>query len=473
MWINAPFNRLTDWIKHYSKLKALDPSLSACFLVPKWNSTTNSLPAFQKLLLTSINARLLKEYPAGTLLFEAPTTCGTREAMPGTPWPVQIYYDAPGNRTPAFLASLDTPMSTMSFPCKIAGAPAHVLLDSGASLNFLDSKLRKQLNLTLLPAATTSVTFADGTSAPLSGECRFKLTLGKFSANVTALVLDGMSQCSDLILGDPFLTKHKALLNFSDGTAALSNRRRTVLIHPSEYSHAFEECDGLDTDMAQQPTASKDVELLTARETYTALQKGNKFFLAYVSIEPGPQKPKVHLYAYAHGAEKPGSVTPDSLQRILSQFKDRFEPIPPNSAVHREIDHLIPMQPGTHKPVARQYYRMTPAEEETAKKYIEEQLAKGWIRPSQSPWAAPIVFAPKPDGTLRICVDYRGLNKLTVQNSYPMPRIDMLLDRLKGSTVFSSIDLQAGYHQIKIAEQDIPKTGFRCSLGHFEYTVMV
>ena len=99
-------------------------------------------------------------------------------------------------------------------------------------------------------------------------------------------------------------------------------------------------------------------------------------------------------------------------------------------------------------------------------------LDKGFIRPSTSPWGAPVLFAKKKDKTLRLCIDYRQLNRVTIKNRYPLPRIDDLFDQLKGVRVYSKIDLHIGYHQLRVKETDIPKTTVRTRYGHFEFTVM-
>ncbi|WP_157931238.1 reverse transcriptase family protein, partial [Mycobacteroides abscessus] len=106
------------------------------------------------------------------------------------------------------------------------------------------------------------------------------------------------------------------------------------------------------------------------------------------------------------------------------------------------------------------------------KKQVDEQLQKGYIRPSTSPWGAPVIFVEKKDKTKRMCVDYRALNEVTIKNKYPLPRIDDLFDQLEGATVFSKIDLRSGYHQLRIREEDIPKTAFTTQYGLFECTVM-
>ena len=115
---------------------------------------------------------------------------------------------------------------------------------------------------------------------------------------------------------------------------------------------------------------------------------------------------------------------------------------------------------------------MAPTELKELKLQLDELLQKGFIRPSVSPWGAPVLFVKKKDGTLRLCIDYRELNKITIKNKYPLPRIDDLFDQLQGAGVFSKIDLRSGYHQLRIKPDDIPKTAFRTRYGHYEFTVM-
>ncbi|GJT06316.1 putative reverse transcriptase domain-containing protein [Tanacetum coccineum] len=103
---------------------------------------------------------------------------------------------------------------------------------------------------------------------------------------------------------------------------------------------------------------------------------------------------------------------------------------------------------------------------------LKELSDKGFIRPSSSPWGAPVLFVKKKDGSFRMCIDYRELNKLTMKNRYPLPRIDDLFDQLQGSSVYSKIDLRSGYHQLRVREEDIPKTAFRTRYGHYEFQVM-
>ena len=117
-------------------------------------------------------------------------------------------------------------------------------------------------------------------------------------------------------------------------------------------------------------------------------------------------------------------------------------------------------------------HRMTPIMLQELRVQLQELLDKGFIRSNTSPWGASVLFAKKKDKTLRLCIDYRHLNRVTIKNRYPLPRIDDLFDQLRGERVYSKIDLRIGYHQLRVRETDIPKTALRTRYGHFEFTVM-
>nr|GFB06540.1 putative reverse transcriptase domain-containing protein [Tanacetum cinerariifolium] len=123
-------------------------------------------------------------------------------------------------------------------------------------------------------------------------------------------------------------------------------------------------------------------------------------------------------------------------------------------------------------PAARAPYRLAPSGMKDLSEQLKELSDKGSIRPSSSPWGAPVLFVKKKDGSFRMCIDYRELNKLTVRNRYLLPRIDDLFDQLQGSSVYSKIDLRSGYHQLRVRKEDIPKTTFKTRYGHYEFQVM-
>ncbi|GKB91713.1 putative reverse transcriptase domain-containing protein, partial [Tanacetum coccineum] len=148
-------------------------------------------------------------------------------------------------------------------------------------------------------------------------------------------------------------------------------------------------------------------------------------------------------------------------------FPEDFPGLPPT----RQVEFQIDLIPGA-APVARAPYRLALSEMKDWSDQLKELSDKGFIRPGSSPWEAPVLFVKKKYGSFQMCIDYRELNKLTVKNRYPLPRIDDLFDQLQGSSVYSKIDLRSGYHQLRVREEDIPNTAFRTRYGHYEFQVM-
>ncbi|GKG03080.1 hypothetical protein Tco_0310716, partial [Tanacetum coccineum] len=152
---------------------------------------------------------------------------------------------------------------------------------------------------------------------------------------------------------------------------------------------------------------------------------------------------------------------------IIQYFPDVFPDNLPGLPPARQVEFQIDLVPGA-APVARAPYRLAPSEIKELSEQLQELSDKGFIRPSSSPWGAPFLFVKKKDGSFWMCIDYRELNKLTVKNRYPLPRIDDLFDQLQGSSVYSRIDQRLGYHQLRVREEDIPKTAFRTRYGHYD-----
>jgi hypothetical protein len=156
---------------------------------------------------------------------------------------------------------------------------------------------------------------------------------------------------------------------------------------------------------------------------------------------------------------------------MVKEFADVFPEELPGMPLERELEFTIDLKPGT-EPIARTPYQMSTPELQELKMQLKELLDLGLIRPSVSPWGAPVIFIRKKDGLWRLCIDYRQLNKATIKNYYPLPRIDDLFDQMKGVTVFSKIDLRSGYHYLRIKEDDVPKTAFKTIFGHYGFTFL-
>ncbi|WVZ80774.1 hypothetical protein U9M48_028227 [Paspalum notatum var. saurae] len=182
----------------------------------------------------------------------------------------------------------------------------------------------------------------------------------------------------------------------------------------------------------------------------------------------------IHLPSHKHSSHTVNATEAQLIEKIpvVSNFLDVFSEellgLPPD----RDVEFAIELVLGT-APVCRRPYRMAPDELKELKVQLQEQLDKGFIRPSSSPWGCPALFVEKKDqGGKRLCVDYRPLNAVTIKNKYPLPHINILFDQLAGAMVFSKIDLRSGYYQIKIRGEDIPKTAFSTRYGLYKYLVM-
>jgi hypothetical protein len=153
---------------------------------------------------------------------------------------------------------------------------------------------------------------------------------------------------------------------------------------------------------------------------------------------------------------------------FLDIFPEDLSGMPPD----RYVEFTIELQPGI-SPISRRPYKMTHKELVELKVQLKELLDKGYIHPSSSPWGCPALFVKKKDQSLRLCINYRPLNTVTIKNKYPLPRIDILFDQLVGAKIFSKVDIRSGYHQIKIHPEDISKSAFSTRYELYEYLVML
>ncbi|KAD6119124.1 hypothetical protein E3N88_10395 [Mikania micrantha] len=204
--------------------------------------------------------------------------------------------------------------------------------------------------------------------------------------------------------------------------------------------------------VVQGERANRALGLISCMKAQKCLRKGYETFLAYL-INGDHEEKRIEDIPV--------------VRDFLEVFPEELTGLPPV----RQVEFCIDLIPGAG-PVAKAPYRLAPSEMQELSSQLQELLDRGFIRPSSSPWGAPILFVKKKDGSFRMCIDYRELNKLTIKNHYPLPRIDDLFDQLQGATYFSKIDLRSGYHQVRVREEDISKTAFRTRYGHYEFLVM-
>ena len=313
-----------------------------------------------------------------------------------------------------------------------------ILIDSGASCNFISQHLLHSLKHSPSPLPhPLSVKIPKGDPLTcthiLHNACVTIDTL-TFHDSFYVLSMEGL----EVVLGKPWLNKYNPDIDWPTNSMVIktSNQEHFLVGGPNKNRHHD----------------SITLNFISSKQAKQAMKNGDEVYLCIIK-------------------EATESSVPPQAQPILQEFKDVFPDELPNLPPKRKVDHAIDLEPGGKMPNLPMY-RMSHKEHEELFKQLEEYTSKGFIRPSTSYCASPVLFVKKKDGTLRLCVDYRALNKITIKNRYPIPRIDDLLDSLHGARYFTKIDLRSGYHQIRIKEEDIPKTAFRTRYGLYEFVVL-
>lgn len=344
----------------------------------------------------------------------------------------------------ASVSSEGIDIGTLTFEGRIANTPTRILVDTGAAHNFISVDLCDRLSLRTSPSSHARIVLADGHVAPAGqeiGHLSFFICQQPMEESFIVTKLQGY----DLILGTPWLTQYG----------------------PIRFDYAHRRCTYHKQGRPIMLTALRSASLLPALSAMQfAKACRSSDVMAYLAfIRPIKERDTASI-------EDPFATVPTEAKPIVQAYADIFpSSLPPGLPPDRGDAHEIALEANAHVPV-QPIYHQSPAELAETHKQLAELIESGAIRPSKSPFAAPILFVKKKEGTLRMCVDYRALNKLTIKNRYPLPRIDELLDRLQGAKHFTKIDLRSGYHQIRVEPRDVPKTAFRTRYGHFEFLVM-
>lgn len=331
---------------------------------------------------------------------------------------------------------------TMKLLGKIAGCEVVVMNDPGATHNFLSLATVEKLAIPVSESEGFGVSLGDGQAVRGSGICRGVLLSLNGGVEVETDFLPLGLGNSDVILGVQWLE--------TLGTVESNWKTQTM---------GFE-IEGVKFTLKGDPSLARSRISLKAM-IRTLCKEGGGLWLELNQIEHYQEKTP-------HSSALP--EIPVFLQRVLTQFQSVFatpEGLPPI----REHEHAIVLREGCN-PVGVIPYRYPQFQKDEIERLIKEMLASGIIKPSTIPFSSPVILVKKKDGSWRFCVDYRALNKETVPDKYPIPVIDELLDELHGATLFSKLDLRAGYHQIRIKAEDTHKTAFRTHEGHYEFLVM-
>ncbi|KAL5775969.1 hypothetical protein ACOSP7_013526 [Xanthoceras sorbifolium] len=327
----------------------------------------------------------------------------------------------------------------MYVTAQVNGRDVRAMLDTGATNNFVARREADRLGLNLL-GSTSQIKAVNSGAMPVHGVAEVTLTLGSWQENCSMMVvtLDDF----DLILGIEFFVKAKVtLMPYLRGI--FIGDEKTPCFVQTERSGARDSKKG------------KGVEI-SAKQLERGLKRGQTTYVAaLVQIKPDV-----------------GVIVPDAVAEVLDDFANVMPAeLPKELPPRRTSDHKIELEPGV-KPPARAPYRMAPCELAELRRQLDELLEAGLVQPSKAPYGAPVLFQKKHDGSLRMCVDYRALNKVTIKNKYPVPHAADLFDRLSRASYFTKLDLRSGYWQVRVAEGDEAKTACVTRYGSFEFLVM-
>ncbi|KAJ9524804.1 hypothetical protein QJQ45_024408 [Haematococcus lacustris] len=352
--------------------------------------------------------------------------------------------------------------------------------EAGATYTILSEKLlntNPTADVTLAPLEhKVQVLAANNVVLPITSQVHGMVCMQKSLTPVVAKILPQMLDGIDLILGADWQKSHNALLDVSTNICHIQVQGKKHKLHSQHLK--FQPGIAVLTHMAN---SNKPVEQCSAQQAARALRKGCPSVLVLVQPDDGDADQGWHsgtlASVIASSAKK--SKTEQHVHGLMPQsevdalvhdmYPEVFQDMPSGLPPDRGVGHTIRMVPD-HVPPYQRSRRYTLREMNEMKKQVAELLAKKLIEPSCSPYGAPVLFVEKRDGILRMCVDYRALNKLTVRDRYPLPRIDDLFDKLQGKIIFSSLDLQSGYH--RITPEDMPKTAFVTPEGQFQYKVL-
>ncbi|CAM8924213.1 unnamed protein product [Rhodiola kirilowii] len=333
----------------------------------------------------------------------------------------------------------------------------YILIDPGSTHNFIDIAVAKAMGCPLEPVSPMPVAAANGNQMSSAYKCdNFSWTMQgyQFVTDVRTLPLD----CCDFVLGVQWLTTLGPIwwdfsnLRMEFRVGGVKHTLRGV----TKSNCKVIKGNSLNKLLLQSPQIAL-LHLMDFTDNnyncFTTFPSAGMAGISYIHMEENMER---------HSSD---------LESLLSSYSDLFEEPAELPPLREGFNHSIPLV-GDANPVNQRPYRYSTLQKTIIEKLVQEMLSKGHIQYSSSPYASPVVLVKKKDGSWRLCVDYRGLNQLTIKDKYPIPLLEDLLDELGGSQYFTKLDLRAGFHQIRMATQDVYKTAFKTHSGHYEYLVM-
>ncbi|GJT80826.1 putative reverse transcriptase domain-containing protein [Tanacetum coccineum] len=344
---------------------------------------------------------------------------------------------AVGNAEKKGNASRDPDSNVVTGTFLLNNRYASILFDTGADRSFISTAFSSLIDIAPTPLENSyDVELADGKIVGVNTimrGCTLNFLNHPFNINLMPVELGSF----DVIIGMDWLRRCHAVIVCDEKLVRIPYGNETLIFRGDESDNGRE----------------SRLTIISCSKAQEYMAKGCQIFLAQISAKKEEDKSE-------------GKQLKDV--PIVRDFPEVFPEDLPGLPPARPVEFQIDLIPGA-APVARAPYRLAPSEMKELSEQLQELSDKGFIRPSSSPWGAPVLFVKKKDGSFRMCIDYRELNKLTVKNHYPLSRIDDLFDQLQGFSIYSKIDLRSGYHQLRVREQYILRTAFQTRYGHYEF----
>lgn len=523
-WIAPPPGKERATLLYYLKQKDKDANnIGAAFVLPKSKPGQDWLPLLRGMKLVKQISK------SDRILYNASTMELTNMRRD-----IHIYYDAVGSEPLhkeskiAMCVAKDVELPDMMFNGYCQDIPTNILLDTGAGANFIDEATAKKIKAHVTPTQIPGVQGAGANVLQILGKTTAPIQLGSYKAPVDFYIVPRILPGVELVLGKRWQKLNRVIINCGKWAKIRPEVGQNYKVYPAVSQEAYKSNDvhrPADTMEMSENKARKAIRrgapyyMLLIRQIASSPDAGataqgpapqTKVANTGQMVGVPPQTDHLDERSTVRAVntkcigKTPGTeadvregdawtdhsprIPADSMPATMTLLDDAFLEKLHNDYKSSVLSPDLPSDPEAYRPPdnhqhvirteinaripKRQYRRLSPSEYALCKEYVEDLLRKGFIAPSTSPYGAPIMLVPKPAGGFRVVCDWRALNAITIKNRFPLPRIDEALDQLGGAQIFSSLDLNSGYFQIRINEEDAHKTAFTTPFGLYEFKVL-